>query len=187
MAMEVSFAAGLVRPFSKYAGYLGGTPDSQNSCDPEISLKPGVSSHDLVAKKGMLPVHVTLVHKFDGVTFTARHPNSQNTTRSAQLEHPERSDEIFLYVVYHNVPNDPNHIGSAIHDGCNELKFGNDGATLSATTKWSLQGKYWTDKPRAGSSLNDRGTWGQFNVHWESPGTDEASPDWTDQQRFFPK
>src|SRR5262249_54132634 len=126
---------------------------------------------------GVLPVHVVIVHEFDRLSVTARHPNSENTTRTAQLEHRKTSDETFLYVVYHNVPADPNKANAAAHDGCDELKVRKYEGGNSATIKWELDGKYWTDKPRDKNNLSDRGSWGRFVAHWESRKSDEEKPD----------
>jgi SMODS-associating 2TM, beta-strand rich effector domain len=158
---------------------------------PETKAMQASSSQGSSAKKTwweqekVVPVHVTILHQFDRLTFTAKHPNSENTTRTAQLEYREISDETALYVVYHNVPDDSNAANAAAHDGCNELKFRNDGRSKSATIKWELKGKYWTDKPRDKNNLSDRGTWGRFVVHWESRRSDEEKPNWTHDDRFL--
>lgn len=132
--------------------------------------------------KRVLPVRVTIEQEFDRLTFTAFHPNSTNTTLAQQLVYVDTSKETRLYVVYSNEPNDHTQANAAPHEGCNELKLINEEGTRSATPKWRLQGKYWTDKSRGGSNSDDRGTWGNFNVWWESRKNEGIA--WDEEAKF---
>ncbi len=136
-------------------------------------------------KENILPVHVTVVHEFESLIITAIHPNSENITLAAQLEHNDKNDRTSLYVVYRNIPGDPRRPNAKAHEGCMELMLAKNGGGKSAKTSWLLNGKYWTDKERPkvkseeatsgntnplsrGDDLTDRGTWGRFIVHWAS-------------------
>jgi hypothetical protein len=132
--------------------------------------------------KRVLPVRVMIEHDFDQLTFTAVHPNSMNTTLAQQLVYVNTSKETRLYVVYSNKPNNPTEANAAAHEGCCELNLINAEGMGSATSKWLLLGKYWTDKPRGGSTNDDRGTWGNFSVWWESREKKDIA--WEEETKF---
>jgi hypothetical protein len=130
----------------------------------------------------VLPARVTIEHEFDQLTFTAFHPNSTNTTLAQQLVYVNTSKESRLYVVYSNEPDDHTQANAVVHEGCCELKLIKEEGTRSATSKWRLHGKYWTDKSRGDSTSDDRGTWGNFNVWWES--REKGGIAWKEEAKF---
>jgi hypothetical protein len=135
--------------------------------------------------EGVLPVQLTIDHKFDGIVYTAQHPNSTNATRAAQIADSDTTNETYLYVAYHNEPDDKNMKNAYPHDGCCKLKLVNHGDTLSATTKWLLKGEYWTNKQRSDNCKGDRGTWGYFEVQWKSRKSKNPEIDWQKRDNFI--
>src|SRR5262249_39981608 len=134
--------------------------------------------------KKVLPIHVTIEHKFDKLIFTAVHPNSENHTLGYQLVNLGTSEQTVLYVVYHNEPNDRQKENAAAHEGCCQLKLRNIGHTKSATNTWELTGEYWTNKVRDQKNKDDKGTWGDFRIRYESRKIGEREVDFDLQKRF---
>jgi hypothetical protein len=134
--------------------------------------------------KKVLPIHVTIVQRFNGMVFTGAHPNSRNTTLAQQIVPPNRGGSAFLYVVYFNEPVDYEAPNAAPHNGCYELKLVNDEQTKSATDSWRLTGHYWTNKSRSMSAPDDKGTWGHIRIRWESRKVGEKEIDYSNQSRF---
>ena len=128
---------------------------------------------------------MTIDHEFDNLTYKARHPNSTNKTLAQQLVYVDQSRDTLLYVVYVNEPKDDREGKAAPHKGCCKLELTNNERTNSATPKWRMTGTYWTDKVRdKHKDRDDRGTWGEFNVRWESRKVGENTVDWNEQERF---
>jgi hypothetical protein len=134
-------------------------------------------------QKGVVPIHMTIKHGFDRLILTVIHPDSTNTNLAAQLVYVEQSDRTLLYLAYHNEPNNRDAPNAFPHNGCCELKLINQERTKLATSEWRLKGTYWTDKCRNKKTPEDRGTWGDFHVRWESRKLGEKEIKFT-QERF---
>lgn len=147
--------------------------------DSTISAVP-----DWAREKHVLPVHVTIKHKLDKLIFTAKHPNSKNETLAYQLVNSEQTEGTTLYVVYRNHPFSLHGEKADPHEGCCKLRLDKAVETKSAKPTWHLRGTYWTDKVRSAHDKEDRGTWGEYHIHYESRSLGEEKTDWDVQKRF---
>ena len=118
----------------------------------------GVSHSDTFG--GDHPVTVSIVHRFDRLTYTAESPASTNRALTGMIGKNENAN-VVLTVAYHNepAPDREKAANTKAHDGCLRLTLEHDPGN---SKHQKLTGVYWTNKSRTSGidRDSDKGTTG---------------------------